>query len=99
MSVPCMLSGWRFSLCEPLWAQVDSVGFVVMSLTSLVPSILPPTLPHDSPVYSHSTLNVPDLAINFIFCALMFCTHVCLCEGIRSAAIEVIDSSKAESGN
>jgi hypothetical protein len=22
-SAPCMLSGWQFSLCEPLWAQVS----------------------------------------------------------------------------
>lgn len=42
-SVPRMLPVWRFSICGPLWiGLVDSIGFLVLSLTPLAPKILPP---------------------------------------------------------
>jgi hypothetical protein len=45
-SVPCILSDWQFSLCEPLWAQVRGFySFLVVSLLPLV-SYNPPPLPH-----------------------------------------------------
>jgi hypothetical protein len=48
-SISGMLFGWWFSFCEPLWSRlVDSVGFLVVSLATLDPSILPLPLLQDS---------------------------------------------------
>ena len=48
-SSSCMLFSWWFSLCEVLWLRlVDSVGLLVVPLTTLACSILSPTLPQDS---------------------------------------------------
>ena len=67
-SIPCIVCGSQFrfvSLSGP--RLVDSVGFLVVSLTPLAPPILPPPLPQDSPtsaeclavglcIYSHELL-------------------------------------------
>ena len=48
-SIPCMLSGWQPRLCEFLCGPVvDSVGFPVMSLIPLAPSLLSSLLQQDS---------------------------------------------------
>jgi hypothetical protein len=36
--------------------------------------------------------------IYFISCALVFCLHVCLCEGVRSLGIVVMDSCELPCG-
>jgi len=51
-SIPCMLSGWQFSLYKPHGHRlVDYVGLLVVSLTTLAPSVLPPPLQQDSPQF------------------------------------------------
>jgi len=44
----CSLVGGSASVSTRWSRLVDSVGFFMVSLTSLAPSILPPCLPHDS---------------------------------------------------
>jgi hypothetical protein len=49
MSVPYMLRGWQFVSVSPYEPRfVDSVGFLVVSLTPQAPTILYPLLPQDS---------------------------------------------------
>ena len=42
--------------------------------------------------------NVFLFKIFFILCALVFCLHVCLCEGVRSPGTGAIDSCESPSG-
>lgn len=64
---PCMLCDWWFSLCKPLWAQVSSIGFLLVSMKPLPLSVFPPPLPHSSqsPAYLW-LLNYTFLTSDFI---------------------------------